>query len=1595
MLSNVLKKRTLKLEQLENRELLSATTWDAPSQDADAVVALQTVATSTEAEPIDLASLVVTTQSSEVDETDGVLSLAEAIAQVADGGTITFDESLKGQKFDFGYVELDKAITIDASALYDAETGAPGVSFSTTQATLRGAGSLSIVGVGIENIYLFWEDAQLTDGAVLLKDCALSNIYISNSPSTVETPSCGGSATFVNCDFSGGSQYFSGLETTTLTNCSVVGGYGLTSDSLNFEATNCEFTNAKATALTFSPLSFEGGEARQTASLTNCLIANNADYLAVDVRAYDAFSLTLTNCTVTENGSTRYPNSSAAIKGYYRDGGDCVITLRNTIVAGNRGADVTIEGQPEETTENATSVLAYNTLSSFTAWTNAETDAATQYVYDASQPLFLDGGYFLAYGSQALDLGNNAFLAETQTTDLAGNPRVGGTVVDLGAYEYKAPEVPSTVVTTTADVSDAFDGEISLREALAYAQNGDVVTFDASLKGETFVLAGNALSVDKSLKIKGFVDENGAPQIAVDANEASAVFYCAKAVSFEGLKITGGRGGVIANDTASFKNVEITGNVGTGVTVYGSHEIPATFENVKITDNQADYGEGGGVCVNGAATFANVEISGNFAMNGGGVALYGSYDAPTTFTNVKIFDNVAGQYGGGVCVYGGENVSFTNVEITGNTSGGVYDGSTYYGRGGGVYVDSCVNLSVENATISDNTSNSSGGGLYITNVAATLTNVEMVDNEASNGGAVAIYGTTEATFTRATLAGNVSTSQSGYDVYIYYKDSVATFLDSIVLDAIGGSGAAKASYTLSNYGAWANAETDAATQYVHNASQPLFTDAENGDYSLAKNSQAIGKASDGGDLGFSEDWASVEEARTLVVDAANDVVDATDGVLSLREAIAEAKAGDTIVFADDVVKIVLAGEHLTIDKALTIDGGDGVTIDADGKSRVVYVPKYAIYNDVVTFSNLTFTGGNAAASNGGYDAAYGGGLYLGGNAIFNNCVVSGNVAEAAGGGIFLDARLDAELIEEETSSRFYGGRIAENQAGTLGGGLYVSTTSTVTVDGGAVSDNDAKYGGGVFVNGVATATQVEITGNGATVHGGGVYVDVSGNLDASLVAFEKNEAANAGGGVYVDGVAAISSGSIAQNRASVGAGANVGSSGNARFNVNIADNVASNYGGGLRVSGSATVVAGSIYSNSATKFGGGVYVDKVGEIEVSGGKIYGNDANYGGGLFVNGGATLANVEVSGNAARIQGGGLYVDRAGTLEATSVALSANTASTAGGGAYLDGVATFDGESSISRNRAPIGAGANVGIKGTATFTNVAIAANDATNYGGGVRVSGTAFFENSTVGQNEATKFGGGVYVDKTGTVDVAGGSVYYNKAKYGGGFFVNGDATLANVKITDNEATSQGAGMYVDKTGVANAANVEMTKNAASNAGGGVFVDGEATFTNATIADNTATYGAGANVGTDGVATFRNSILADAVRAKGTLNAYNVLSGFTAWTNADETGAVNFVYDASQPLFVDAANGDYRLADGSQALDKGNAEYAVDADGAALTTDLAENARVVGSSVDVGAYERQDAASSARLASEAFADAFDELDFFVDEDDLDALAESLL
>ncbi|MBR4977089.1 MAG: fibronectin type III domain-containing protein, partial [Thermoguttaceae bacterium] len=415
------------------------------------------------------------------------------------------------------------------------------------------------------------------------------------------------------------------------------------------------------------------------------------------------------------------------------------------------------------------------------------------------------------------------------------------TVVAQNAYgdsaaatvKFSTLEAPSTVVTTLSDVVDKYDGEISLREAISYAEAdatlGTTITFDAEAYADeldadgkaTIVLGGSQLVVSQALTIDG--GENG---VTIDANQKSRVF-----------------GVTSTSAPAAFKNLTLTG--GKNTSTYGAGGViittgaKATFENVTISGNSTTTNFSGGAYLapQASAVFTNVTISQNTGKNGGGV--YVDTDAQATFTNVVISGNTAKTSGGGVYFYSG-TARFKNVEISGNTA------TT---NGGGVYVYTGTSW-FTNVKVSGNTSKSSGGGVYLySGATTTFTNVEISGNTATtNGGGVYVYNNvkTWTSFNNATITGNVAPPETGGAGV--YGGGRTNIYNSILVDNAGGdfvdAGISNAYNTLSSFTAWDNASTDAATQYVYDETQPLFTDAENGDYTLAAGSQAINKGAD-------------------------------------------------------------------------------------------------------------------------------------------------------------------------------------------------------------------------------------------------------------------------------------------------------------------------------------------------------------------------------------------------------------------------------------------------------------------------------------------------------------------------------------------------------------------------------------------------------------------------------------------------------------------------------------------------------------------------------------------------------------------------------
>ncbi|MCL2709346.1 MAG: FG-GAP-like repeat-containing protein [Planctomycetaceae bacterium] len=227
----------------------------------------------------------------------------------------------------------------------------------------------------------------------------------------------------------------------------------------------------------------------------------------------------------------------------------------------------------------------------------------------------------------------------------------------------------------------------------------------------------------------------------------------------------------------------------------------------------------------------------------------------------------------------------------------------------------------------------------------------------------------------------------------------------------------------------------------------------------------------------------VEEA-SLIVTTDLDVVDATDGQISLREAIAYAGTNDlgtTITFADSMQgrTISLDGWELLIDKNITIDGtGRNITIDANGESRVLSI----LDSCEVALVGLTITGGHADE---------GGGIYNEGMLTILDSMIVGNSA-SLGGGIYNDG-----LLTIITS-------IIQFNSASSGGGIFSQEERTLTLANCLLVKNSAELGGGVFNGGVLSVTNSTIAGNTGMFGGGGIYNDVTSTLWANNTIVAQN-----------------------------------------------------------------------------------------------------------------------------------------------------------------------------------------------------------------------------------------------------------------------------------------------------------------------------------------------------------------------------------------------------------------------------------------------------------------------------------------------------------
>jgi predicted outer membrane repeat protein len=236
-------------------------------------------------------------------------------------------------------------------------------------------------------------------------------------------------------------------------------------------------------------------------------------------------------------------------------------------------------------------------------------------------------------------------------------------------------------------------------------------------------------------------------------------------------------------------------------------------------------------------------------------------------------------------------------------------------------------------------------------------------------------------------------------------------------------------------------------------------------------------------------------------------------------------------------------------------------------------------------------------------------------------------------------------------------------------------------------------------------------------------------------------------------------------------------------------------------------------------------------------------------------------------------------------------------------------------------------------------------NASTYGGAIFTDNWALIEvydSSFVG-NTSVETGGAIYADDSGD-GVLDGCVFLDNAGLRvGGAAMNVNTLAVNCLFSGNMAEIAIGGLRVGP-GDGTVVNCSFAGNSAGNNSGAIRVVGGSatTLVNSVVWGNTAAFGPqlglGTVFGTGAVLTVEHSAV-----ESGAAVVYIVDDTSLVW------GEGNLEKD---PMLADAANHDLHLLSGSVAIDAGdNAAVPLD-----VTTDLDGNARIIGGTVDMGAYE---------------------------------------
>ncbi len=875
-------------------------------------------------------------------------------------------------------------------------------------------------------------------------------------------------------------------------------------------------------------------------------------------------STTTVNSTLVNNRADSDGNNTGTGGGIWTfNDNQTFTTLHNTIVAGNSvGTGTTasdVANKPLEAASRSNLIGDAGSSGGLTNGTNGNIVGALVADIFETGVLANNGGptqtMAIKLGGPAVNAGDNASVP-ADTLDLDGDlnttepvpfdqrgsgfSRFVGTAVDIGAFEFK--ETPGLVVTTNQDVTSNTDGLITLREAFAFAASNpgdDTITFGngSAIAGgtnftdataDTITLGGTQLTINSNVTLDG----PGAALLSISGNNASRVFR------------------VNSGITTEIRDVTITsGNSGFGSGIWNNGTLAVSHST--ISGNAASSDGGGIGNSNATLTVRYSTISGNTASgNAGGI--WSNHHATVSHTTIS--GNTAGGDGGSID--NGGTMTVSHSTISGNTAGD---------SGGGIR--NVGTLTVSHSTIAGNAASGNAGGIYNQDDSTTIVNSTLVNNRAdSDGDNIGTGGgiwTLNDNFTFTTLrntivAGNVvGTGTTASDVAS--KPLEAASRNSLIGDA--GSAGGLTNGTNGNIVGALVADIFETGALANNGgpTQTIALKASSPAVNAGDNASVPADALDlDGDLnttepvpfdqrgtgfvrivGTSVDIGAIEADETpgLVVTTTQDVVNSRDGLISLREALAFAASNpgaDTITFGNGSAiaggtnftdatadTITLGGTELSINSNVTLDGPGAALLSISGNnaSRVFSV-NFGVTAEIrevaITGGNLPNGLGGGILSNGtltvshstisGNGTGHGGGIWSSGTLTVSHSAISGNTARHGGG-----ISNSGTLMVSHSS-------ISGNAASGEGGGI--DNGGTLTVSHSTISGNTAGVdGGGIRTQRSMTVSHSTIFGNAANRNGGGIYnFDRSGTIVNST--FVNNRAdsdgnnTGTGGGIW-------------------------------------------------------------------------------------------------------------------------------------------------------------------------------------------------------------------------------------------------------------------------------------------------------------------------------------------------------------------------------------------------------------------------------------------------------------------------------------------------